>query len=68
MDDDRALRAEIVDSIKDNFYKPAKDADIEESSLKGIVEGLDDQFSHYLTPEETKQFEQSVQGEFEGVG
>ncbi len=68
VDDDRALRAEIVDLIKDDFYRPVKESDIDESSLKGIVEGLDDQFSNYLTPEETKQFEQSVRGEFEGVG
>ncbi len=68
VDDDRALRAEIVDSIKDNFYKQTDEADIQESSLKGIVEGLGDQFSHYLSPEEAKQFQQAVQGEFEGVG
>lgn len=68
VDEDRALRAEIVDSIQDNFYKKTDAADIQESSLKGIVDGLDDQFSHYLTPKEAEQFEQSVQGEFEGVG
>ena len=68
VDEDRALRAEIVDSIKDNFYKKTRESDIQESSLKGIVEGLDDRFSHYLTPEEAKEFEQSVAGEFEGVG
>jgi carboxyl-terminal processing protease len=68
VDDDRALRAEIVDKIKDDFYKPVKDSTIDQSSLKGIVEGLGDQFSNYLTPNETKQFEESVRGEFEGVG
>ena len=68
MDDDRALRAEVVDSIKDSFYKPVKDSDIDQNALKGIVAGLGDQFSNYLTPEETKEFEESVQGEFEGVG
>lgn len=68
VDDDRALRAEVVDSIKDSFYKPVKDSDIDENSLKGIVQGLGDQFSNYLTPAETKEFEESVQGEFEGVG
>ncbi len=57
VDDDRALRAEVVDEIKDNFYRPIKDSDIEQNSLKGIVGGLDDQFSNYLTPEETKEFE-----------
>ncbi|MDQ3644137.1 MAG: S41 family peptidase [Actinomycetota bacterium] len=68
VDDDRALRAEIVDSIEDDFYKETDEADIRESSLKGIVDGLGDQFSHYLTPEEAEQFKESVQGEFEGVG
>jgi carboxyl-terminal processing protease len=65
---DRALRAEVVDSIKDNFYKPVKDSQIDESSLRGIVEGLHDRFSHYVTPKESKQFNESVSGEFEGVG
>jgi carboxyl-terminal processing protease len=68
VDDDRAVRAEILDSIEDDFYKTTNKADIQQSSLKGIVDGLGDQFSHYLTPEEAKQFKQSVQGEFEGVG
>ena len=68
VDDDRALRAEVVDSIKDSFYKPVKDSDIDENSLKGIVQGLGDQFSNYLTPKETKEFQESVEGEFEGVG
>ena len=50
VDDDRALRAEVVDSIKDSFYKPVKDKDIDQNELKGIVQGLGDQFSNYLSP------------------
>jgi carboxyl-terminal processing protease len=68
VNDDRAIRAEITDSIKDNYYKPVKDSQIEQSSLKGIVDGLDDRFSNYITPKETKQFEESVEGRFDGVG
>lgn len=68
VNDDRALRAELVNDIKDNFYKPVSDKQIDESSLKGIVEGLNDRFSNYLTPKETNQFEDSVQGRFDGVG
>ena len=68
VDDDRALRAEIVASVKDGFYKPVKESELDESSLKGIVDGLGDRFSHYLTPKERKQFEESVRGSFEGVG
>ena len=68
VDDDRALRAEVVDSVKDNFYKPVKESKIDDNSLKGIVNGLDDRYSAYLTPKERKLFDESVQGSFEGVG
>lgn len=66
--DDRGLRAELQDAIQDDFYKPVDDAQIEQGSLKGMVDGLDDRFSNYLTPKETAQFQQSVEGRFEGVG
>jgi carboxyl-terminal processing protease len=66
--EDRALRAEIVDSIEDNFYKPVNEGKLDDASLKGIVESLDDPYSHYLTPKEAKQFTESVSGHFEGVG
>jgi carboxyl-terminal processing protease len=68
VDEDRALRAEVVDTIKDNFYRPVDEDRLNEASLKGLVDGLNDQFSHYLTPDEAKQFQESVSGEFEGVG
>jgi carboxyl-terminal processing protease len=66
--DDRGLRAELQDAIKDDFYKRVDDGEIEQGSLRGMVQGLDDRFSNYLTPKETQQFQQSVEGRFEGVG
>ena len=49
--EDRALRAEIIDSIEDNFYKPVKESKLEDASLKGIVESLDDPYSQLLHAE-----------------
>ncbi|HEX5895359.1 MAG TPA: S41 family peptidase [Thermoleophilaceae bacterium] len=66
--EDRALRAEIIDSIEDNFYKPVDEKKLDDASLRGIVESLNDPYSHYLTPPEAKQLDESVSGEFEGVG
>jgi carboxyl-terminal processing protease len=68
VEDDRALRAELIDAIEDDFYKEVDDEELRDRSLKAIVDSLDDQFSHYLTPAEAKEFNASVQGEFEGVG
>src|SRR5687768_14828294 len=58
VDDDRAVEAEITDSIKDNYYKPVKDSKLDENSLKGIVDGLGDRFSHYIPPKEKERFEE----------
>ena len=66
--EDRALRAEIIDSIEGNFYKPVKESKLDDASLKGIVESLDDPYSSYLTAKEARQFDEDVSGHFEGVG
>ena len=68
VDEDRALRAEVIDTIEDNFYKRVDEEQLDDASLKGIVDSLEDPFSHYLTPKEASQFNESVSGEFEGVG
>jgi len=68
VDEDRALRAEVIDTIEDNFYKRVEEEQLDDASLKGIVDSLEDPFSHYLTPKEASQFNESVSGEFEGVG
>ncbi len=66
--DDRGLRAELQDAIESDFYRKVDGDQIEEGSLKGMVDGLDDRFSSYMTPKETAEFQQSVEGRFEGVG
>ncbi len=68
VEDDRALRSEIVDTIQDNFYKRVDQSTLDDASLKGIVDSLEDPYSHYFTPKEAKAFQESVSGEFEGVG
>src|SRR3712207_3407822 len=68
VDDDRALRAEVIDTIGDNFYKEIDEGKLKDASLKGIVRELDDPFSHYLTPKEADRLNESLSGEFDGVG
>lgn len=68
VEDDRALRAEIVDAIEDGFYKEVDEDALDQASYKGMIRELHDRFSHYLTPAEADLFNQSVSGRFEGVG
>jgi len=66
--EDLAMRAEIIDSIEDNFYKPVSEKKLDDASLKGIVQSLEDPYSHYLTPKEYRTLNDSISGHFEGVG
>ncbi len=66
--DDIATRAELANDIKDDFYKKVSDSQLQQASLKGMVSSLGDRFSEYFTPSEAKQFKQSLNGKFEGVG
>ena len=68
VEDDRALRAEIIDAIEDGFYKEVDEDALDQASYRGMVRELHDRFSHYLTPAEADLFSQSVSGRFEGVG
>jgi carboxyl-terminal processing protease len=37
-------------------------------AIKGMVNSLDDPYTEYMDPAETKEFEQSLNGELEGIG
>lgn len=66
--EDQAVRAELIDLIEENFYAPVDEEKLDQASLRGIVQSLDDQFSQYFTPEEAQALRQSIEGEFDGVG
>jgi carboxyl-terminal processing protease len=68
VEDDRALHAQVVDTIEDNYYKKIPKDRLEEQSLRGLVEALHDPFSHYISPREASRFKESIEGKFEGVG
>lgn len=68
VEEDRALRAEIIDTIEDNFYKPVDEETLDDASLKGIVQSLEDPYSAYISPKEASDFQERLTGRFEGVG
>jgi carboxyl-terminal processing protease len=64
-----AVREELINTIEQDFYRKVPRGDLETASLKGIVSSLGDRFSQYLTPDETKSFNNELNGgEFAGVG
>jgi carboxyl-terminal processing protease len=63
-----AVQSEAAEAIEDNFARKVTGEQLENGSLRGMVDALDDRFSHYFTPRENKLFTQSIGGEFSGVG
>lgn len=59
---------EIQGVIDKNYYKPADAKALEEGAMKGMVAGLNDPYSVYMTAEEAKEFFQMSQGQYSGIG
>lgn len=58
-------------NIIDEKYPNASETDNQErlyGAIKGLVGSLDDPYSTFFTPEETKSFEEDISGNFSGVG
>ncbi|MEE8593943.1 MAG: PDZ domain-containing protein, partial [Candidatus Bipolaricaulota bacterium] len=61
---------QIYQYIKSYFYQPEKIDDQQAlyGAMKGIVEQLGDPYSEFFTPDDKQAFEESLNGEFSGVG
>lgn len=60
---------DVWNFVKEEFYtQPVSDKELFYGALKGLVSGLDDDYSAYLDPEETAQFTANLEGSFEGIG
>jgi len=65
---DMSLFWETWDLIKEKYVEQVNDQDLIYGAIKGMVSGLKDPYSVFMTPEENKQFMQDMQGSFEGIG
>ncbi|MEK7166803.1 MAG: S41 family peptidase [Patescibacteria group bacterium] len=61
---------EVWNSIKKDYLnkKDISDKQLFYGSLKGMVASLEDPYSVFLDPEKTKEFQQDLRGDFEGIG
>src|SRR5688572_10055804 len=66
VDDTTVIQADAIEVIEDNYLKEIPKQRLETGSLRGMIEVLDDRFSHYFTPREYSLFQESIGGEFSG--
>ncbi|MFB6181555.1 MAG: S41 family peptidase [Candidatus Magasanikbacteria bacterium] len=58
----------VWDYVKEKYAGDVNEVDLFYGSLKGMVKALDDPYSKYMPPKESKEFSKSLSGEFEGIG
>ncbi len=58
----------LYEAINENFYSDVDDDALVEAACKGLVSGLDDPYSAYMTADEYKSWKASATGEYSGVG
>jgi carboxyl-terminal processing protease len=61
-----AVLEEAMQRIESGYYRNISSTQLKNSSLSGMVSSLHDRFSHYLTPEEFREFDEPPH--FTGIG
>jgi carboxyl-terminal processing protease len=61
---DHSLLTRTAEIIEDNYYKPVTEEDL----IKGMVNSLDDPYSVFFPPAQTKEFQEEVSGRYAGIG
>lgn len=59
---------QLENMIQKNFLFPVDKQKLEDGIYKGLMQGLDDPYSMYMTPDEYKKLMESTSGEYAGVG
>lgn len=58
----------IYDTVMEGYYIEPNATDLEDGMCRGLMSGLKDPYSAYMTEEEYTSWLESVTGEFEGIG
>lgn len=59
---------QLYDQVVESFYKKPSEEDLATGMYKGLVSGLGDPYSAYMTKEEYQSWSDSTTGEFDGIG
>lgn len=54
--------------IRDQYYRDPGKRELVDTAIGGMVKGLDDRFSNYFDPKAYRQFQQSQDNRFDGIG
>jgi carboxyl-terminal processing protease len=68
--DDREAQLvdEAIDQISADYYREVDRDKLTDKAVAGMVDSLNDRFSHYFTPDQFEQYTRSTNSEFAGIG
>lgn len=58
----------VYDTLNQKYYKEVNKEELVDAAIKGMVSGLKDPYSEYMTEKEQSEFTESMQGDFQGIG
>lgn len=59
---------QLYNAVNSSFYEEVDEAALLEGAYKGLISGLDDPYSSYMTADEYSDWKASATGEYSGVG
>jgi len=59
---------ETYNDIKNNYYEKLDEDELLDAGIKGMLDFLNDEYSFYMNSEETKAFNEQVEGKYNGIG
>ena len=59
---------QLYDTINESYYRDVDEQDVVDGACKGLVAGLGDPYSSYMTKEEYENWKSSATGEYSGIG
>lgn len=62
------LQEEVLDSLEEHFYREVDPEELEDDAVRGLLKGLEDDYTAYLDPEEYAKFKEHAGGSYSGVG
>lgn len=58
----------VYDLLRQNFDGELKETELLEGAKRGLVSAAGDPYTEYLSPQETKEFDEGLNGTFSGIG
>jgi len=62
------LQQRVIEELQGRYYKPVDVDKLSQSGVRGSLKSLNDPYTVYLSPNETRAFEEKQSGQYSGIG